>query len=70
MKQQAWKASKDPLHRGDAKESVRPPTPSADESVVRHVLYLEGSGRETPYLSTSEVYETAKRFATSAAPRW
>jgi hypothetical protein len=31
--------------------------------VVRHVLYLEGPGRETPYLSTSEQREVAERFA-------
>ena len=63
MKQQKWKASKDPLHRGDAKASVRAPMPSANDSIVRHVLYLEGPGRDTPYLSTSESYETAKHFA-------
>ncbi len=30
---------------------------------MRHVLYLEGFGRETPYLSVSESWETAESFA-------
>lgn len=58
-----WKSSRDPLLRGDARSGVRVPVPSADDSIVRHVLYLEGPGRETPYLSVSESFEAAKRFA-------
>lgn len=52
-----WKMSKDPLFRGDAKNAVCVPNPGADDSIVRHVMYLEGPGRETPYLSTSEEYQ-------------
>ncbi|MBS4051748.1 MAG: hypothetical protein KGZ69_11155 [Methylomonas sp.] len=58
-----WKLSKDPLLRGDSKSGVRPPVPSADDSLIRHILYLEGPGRETPYLSTSENIEAADFFA-------
>jgi hypothetical protein len=62
-----WKPSKDPLLRGDAKSAVRIPCPTADDSIVRHVLYLEGPGRETPYLSTSEELEAARFFARGGA---
>lgn len=65
MKQLKWKASKDPLFRGDIAAGVRPPVPAADDSLVRHILYLEGPGRETPYLSTTESLEMARRFAGS-----
>lgn len=58
-----WKLSKDPLYRGDAKDSVCVPNPDADDSLVRHIMYFEGPGRETPYLSTSEDYELAGNFA-------
>ena len=58
-----WRMSKDPLFRGDAKNAVRIPNPDADDSIVRHVMYLEGPGRETPYLSTSEEYELAETFS-------
>ena len=67
MTQQKWKASKDPLFRGDTAAGVRPPVPAADDSLVRHILYLEGPGRETPYLSTTESLDTARRFAGSGA---
>jgi hypothetical protein len=58
-----WKLSKDPLFRGDQPGGVRPPTHAADKSIVRHILYLEGPGRDTPYLSCTEIEDTAKRFA-------
>lgn len=58
-----WRMSKDPLFRGDGKNSVCIPNPDADDSIVRHVMYLEGPGRETPYLSTSEEYELAETFS-------
>lgn len=61
-----WKASKDPLYRGDAKDSVCVPNPDADDSFVRHIMYFEGPGRETPYLSTSEQYELAENFSAGA----
>ncbi len=63
MTAQKWKLSRDPLYRGDSKDGVTVPTPTADDSVVRHVLFLEGPGRQTPYLSTSEQYELAENFA-------
>lgn len=61
-----WKMSKDPLFRGDSKEKVCVPNPHADDSIVRHVMYFEGPGRETPYLSTSEEYELAENFSNGA----
>lgn len=61
-----WKMSKDPLFRGDARNAVCVPNPDADDSIVRHVMYLEGPGRETPYLSTSEEYELAEMFSNGA----
>jgi hypothetical protein len=62
-----WKPSKHPLLRGDARSGVSIPSPNADDSIVRHILYLEGPGRETPYLSTTEEIETARRFAQGGA---
>ncbi len=58
-----WRMSKDPLYRGDEKDSVCVPNPEADDSIVRHIMYFEGPGRETPYLSTSEEYELAENFS-------
>lgn len=60
-----WKAKRDPLWRGDSAAGITEPTPTADPSLVRHILYLEGMGRATPYHSTSEAHETAARFAGS-----
>ncbi|MEI7869450.1 MAG: hypothetical protein WCI11_16290 [Candidatus Methylumidiphilus sp.] len=65
-----WKPTKDPLLRGDCKEGVRPPVPNADDSVVRHILYLEGPGRETPYLSATESREVAEYFAGPSGIVW
>lgn len=58
-----WKMSRDPLFRGDGKDSVSIPNPEADDSIVRHIMFFEGPGRETPYLSTSEEYELAENFS-------
>jgi len=60
-----WKPSKDPLFRGDRKSGINVPKPNADDSIVRHILFLEGPGRETPYLSTTEEYDVAEYFAQS-----
>lgn len=65
-----WKEDRDPLFRGDAKERVALPAPAADPSIVRHILYLGGPGRETPYLSTSESSRVAERFAGRAGQVW
>ena len=65
-KKKQWKASKDPLYRGDGKHSVCVPSPDADDSIVRHIMYFEGPGRETPYLSTSEEYDLAENFSNGA----
>lgn len=67
MTENKWRMSKHPLYRGDRKSGVTVPNPEADGSIVRHILFLEGPGRETPYLSTSEEYETANNFATGGA---
>ncbi len=72
-----WKANRDPLFRGDARGGVSLPEPDADPSIVRHVLFLDGPGRSTPYLSTTESREVAERFAgrhgqvyTTRPPKW
>jgi hypothetical protein len=58
----AWRQKTDPLYRGDAADAVLIPVPGADASIVRHILYLDGYGRETPYLSTSERKDVAAIF--------
>jgi len=58
-----WRAKRDPLFRGDGASAVTRPTPTGDSSVVRHILFLGGSGRETPYLSTTERRSVAEHFA-------
>jgi hypothetical protein len=57
-----WRQAKDPLFRGSDDGTPGSPDPAADASIVRHVLYLEGAGRPTPYLSTTEDLSTAERF--------
>lgn len=39
------------------------PSPKASDNIVRHIMYYEGAGRETPYLSTTEEEDVAQRFA-------
>lgn len=58
-----WKTKRDPLYRGDSAAGVNQPKPSANPSIVRHILYLDGAGRETPYLSMTEDEAVARRFA-------
>jgi hypothetical protein len=58
-----WKISKDSLFRGDAKNGVRPAAHGSDKSLVRHILFLDGPGRLTPYLSFSESEDIAGGFA-------
>jgi hypothetical protein len=58
-----WKLKDGILFRGDVKGGAALPVPSGDKSIVRHVLYLEGYGRTTPYLSATESKETAGHFA-------
>jgi hypothetical protein len=67
MTTRKWKQSKDLLFRGDRKDGIGIPDPSGDDSIVRHVLFLEGAGRKTPYLSTSEHYDLAENFAQAGA---
>ena len=70
MKTAIWGVD-DPLCRGDNQESVRLPDPAAAESIVRHVLYLDGPGRSTPYLSTTEDEEIARTvFGGKAGRVW
>lgn len=64
-----WKVA-DPLFRGDSNSGVSIPTVNASDNIVRHILYLEGLGRETPYLSTSEAWEAARHFAGSDGIVW
>lgn len=58
----AWKASSDPLYPG-GRAGVVGPIPGANTSIVRHVPFLEGAGRETTYLSTTESSVVVERFA-------
>jgi hypothetical protein len=58
-----WRKKTDPLYRGDASDSVMTPAPDANPSIVRHILYLDGYGRDTPYVSTTEHTEVAALFA-------
>lgn len=58
-----WKVSKHPLFRGDTKQGVTPPCHGSINSLVRHILFLDGPGRLTPYLSFSESDEIAENFA-------
>lgn len=58
-----WRQRRDPLWRGDSDSGLTRPSPRADPSIVRHILFLDGAGRETPYHSTSEVREDAASFA-------
>jgi hypothetical protein len=53
----------DPLLRGDHGDSVSVPDPAAPDSIVRHILFLDGAGRATPYSSTTEDEPTARIFA-------
>lgn len=65
-----WKLSRDPLFRGDSSTGVQVPDPVADKSIVRHVLYLDGPGRLTPYVSTSESMSAAQHFAGRTGVVW
>lgn len=69
MGSKAWGID-DPLLRGDDKAAVCLPVPQAPASIVRHVLFLEGPGRETPYLSTTEDDDVAARFAGRSGAIW
>ena len=55
----AW-SEEDPLFRGDTRGGPDAPEPEADASIVRHLLYLEGYGRSSPYLSTTELEDIAR----------
>ena len=70
MPAQKWKARRDPLWRGDSAAGVSCPHPRADPSIVRHVLYLDGPGRETPYSSTTESWQSADHFAGKDGRVW
>lgn len=65
-----WKQHRDPLFRGDASTGITAPTPVADPNIVRHILYLDGPQRPTPYLSTTEDREVAARFAGRMGTIW
>ena len=58
-----WKLGHDQLYRGDMDPGPTPATFGSNPSIIRHILYLEGLGRETPYLSTSEFQASAQYFA-------
>lgn len=58
----AWRKKSDFLYRGDDADAVFVPVSAANPSIVRHILYLDGYGRDTPYSSTSERKEVAVLF--------
>ncbi|MBI4953463.1 MAG: hypothetical protein HY908_15645 [Myxococcales bacterium] len=60
-----WRQKADPLYRGDDAAGVSLPDPVADASIVRHVLFLGGAGRPTPYPSTTAARAVAQHFAGS-----
>ena len=62
-----WNGSGYSLFRGDHDASIWFPSPNANDSVVRHVMYFEGPGHDTPYLSTTERREVAAQFALAGA---
>ncbi len=64
-----WKL-RDPLYRGDAAAAVSIPDPDARLSLVEHILYLKGYGRDTQYTSVSEREDVAKRFAGRRGAVW
>lgn len=70
MAENRWKQSQDPLFRGSDRAAAGRPTPAADRSLVRHILYLDGYGRETPYLSATESGEVAHHFAHADGAVW
>ncbi|MEZ4293574.1 MAG: hypothetical protein R3B70_01260 [Polyangiaceae bacterium] len=59
---QKWRQRRDPLWRGDTVPLTRP-VPGADGAIVRHVLFLDGPGRPTPFHSATESRRTAEHFA-------
>ena len=64
-----WKPA-DPLFRGDSSSGVETPSPKGPNNITRHIMYFEGAGRETPYLSTTEDIDTARFFAHSDGKVW
>lgn len=65
-----WQQNRDPLYRGDSRDELAAPVPNADPSIVRHILYLGGHGRDTPYLSATESEQVARRFAGDEGAVW
>ena len=71
----SWKVARtyrksEALFRGDGSEAVSIPDPAADPSLIRHILYLGGYGRQTPYLSTSSEEASAIKFARAGGRVW
>lgn len=58
-----WRAKSAPLLRGDNAGGLTQPVPASARSIVRHVLFLGGPGRPTPYHSTTETEAVALRWA-------
>jgi hypothetical protein len=52
------------VYRGNSDDVAGRPEPSADSNLVRHVLYLGGPGRSSPYLSLTADRATAVDFGT------
>lgn len=58
------------LFRGDSETGVATPTPSSKTTIVEHILYLGGYGRETPFTSTTESEDAAGHFAGPSGAVW
>lgn len=56
----------DRLYRGNDDEVAGRPDPRANDNLVRHVLYLGGRGRASPYLSATADRNEAAEFG----PTW
>jgi hypothetical protein len=69
MNRTAWTV-RDPLFRGDEASGVAVPSPSSKRSIVEHILYLGGRGRETPFTSTTESPEVATWFSGEEGLVW
>ncbi len=58
------------LFRGDSTDAVAVPDPASRTSIVEHILYLGGYGRETPFTSVTESEDAADHFAGSDGAVW
>lgn len=68
-KVRVWRAS-DPLYRGDSGGAISVPEPKAKTSIVAHILFIGGRGRETPFTSATESEDVAEHFGGGSNGVW